>query len=395
MKFKISKEDLASCSDEGYFGEFGGSYISETVRKPLTLLKDAFYKKIVDTAFMSEYQTILNQYSGRPTPITVANNLGPAKNKNTILLKREDLNHTGSHKINNAIGQALLAKQLGKRRLLAESGAGQHGVAVATAGALLNMKTTIYMGAVDIARQSPNVDKIKALGGEVIAVSQGSATLKDALNQAFRDWTARFEDSHYVIGSVNGPHPYPLMVRCFQQIIGFETKQHLKKMNITKPDFIIACVGGGSNAMGIFHSFIKDTSVSLIGVEAGGDKTGNSASIAFGKVGILHGQKSYVLCDKNGMISGTHSISAGMDYPGVGPEHAYYYKKSRIKFVTISDKQALASYHFMAKKTGILPALESSHAIAYAMKLAKRCKNKTIVVNVSGRGDKDLLSVLS
>ncbi|MDI9347777.1 MAG: tryptophan synthase subunit beta [Methylacidiphilales bacterium] len=390
MKFSVTNNELNQFDQHGYIGEFGGRYIPETLVQPCQELTNSFTKLVTDKKFIKEYNSLLKQYCGRPTPLTDCKRL-PRKNPKTkIFLKREDLNHTGSHKINNALGQALLAKYMGKKFLLAETGAGQHGVATATIGALLDMPTRIYMGKKDMLRQSPNVARMKLLGATVIEVAQGSATLKDALNEALRDWVSSYRNSHYVIGSVNGPHPYPLMVRSFQRIIGRETKSQLKEFGILNPDVIVACVGGGSNAIGIFYDFIKQKQIALVGVEAGGSSLGHSASISKGVVGVLHGQKSYVLSDRSGLILPTHSISAGMDYPGVGPEHAYLHSIGRVTYCTISDQQALSAFHTLARCEGILAALESCHAISYALKLAMKPTKQIIVVNCSGRGDKDL-----
>ncbi len=377
----------------GYFGDFGGVFIPETLIPCVEELKKSFSIAVKDKTFRKELDYYLKNYVGRPTPLYFAKNLSQ-KYGFKIYLKREDLCHTGAHKINNCIGQILLAKKMGKRRIIAETGAGQHGVATATVAALFGMKCVIYMGSEDIKRQSLNVYRMKLLGAEVKSVDIGSKTLKEAVNEALRDWMANVKDTFYVLGSCVGPHPYPLMVRYFQSIIGRETKQQIKNTEGKLPNAIIACVGGGSNSIGIFYPFIKEKGVSLIGVEAGGlgNKDGQHASsIILGKKGVLHGALTCVLSTKDGQILPTHSISAGLDYPAVGPEHAYLNKIGRVKYVKASDSQALQAFLDLSREEGIIPALESSHAIAHLKKLRGRFSSKDIVVVcLSGRGDKDI-----
>jgi len=376
------------------FGEFGGQFVPEVLIPPLKELEKAYEELKNDEEFKRELDYYLRNYAGRPTPLYFAKNLTEKIGGAKIYLKREDLRHSGAHKINNTIGQALLAKYMGKTRLIAETGAGQHGVATAIAGALLGMKVDVYMGAEDVERQKMNVFRMRLLGASVIPVESGSKTLKDAINEALRDWVATFEYTHYLIGSVVGPHPYPTMVRDFQSIIGKETKRQIFEIEGALPDVIVACVGGGSNAMGIFYPFIEDRSVRLIGVEAAGKgiETGkHSASLCAGERGVLHGMLSYFLQDDDGQIATTHSIAPGLDYPGVGPEHAWLKEIGRAEYVAVTDEQALKAFVELSKTEGILPALESAHALAYAMKLAKEMsKDEIIVVNLSGRGDKDL-----
>ena len=375
------------------FGEFGGMYVPETLVPPLMELEKAYRKVKKDESFWEEFDFYLRNYAGRPTPLYFAKNLSKKVGGAKIYLKREDLLHSGAHKINNTIGQALLAKRMGKTRLIAETGAGQHGVATAIAGALFELKTDIYMGAEDVERQKMNVFRMKILGANVIPVESGSRTLKDAINEALRDWVSSFEFTHYLIGSVVGPHPYPIMVRDFQSVIGKETWEQIMKEEGHLPDMIVACVGGGSNAIGIFHEFLN-TKVRLVGVEAGGKgiKSGkHSASLSAGRKGVLHGMLSYFLQDEDGQIATTHSIAAGLDYPGVGPEHAWLKDSGRVEYTTVTDDEALRAFLELSKTEGILPALESAHAVAYAMKAAKEMsRDEVIVVNLSGRGDKDL-----
>jgi len=375
------------------FGEFGGQFVPEVLMPPLKELEKAYEEIKQNEDFKRELDYYLKSYAGRPTPLYFARNLTKKVGGAKIYLKREDLLHSGAHKINNTLGQALLAKYIGKSRLIAETGAGQHGVATAIAGALLGMKTEVYMGSEDVERQKPNVFRMKLLGAEVHPVESGSRTLKDAINEALRDWVASFENTHYLIGSVVGPHPYPVMVRDFQSVIGHETKRQILEIENCMPDCIIACVGGGSNAMGIFYPFVND-SVRLIGVEAAGKgiETGkHSASLNAGKKGVLHGMLSYFLQDEDGQIATTHSVAAGLDYPGVGPEHAYLKESRRAEYAAVTDKQALKAFAELSKAEGIIPALESAHAIAYAMEIAKEMrKDEIVVVNLSGRGDKDL-----
>ncbi len=375
------------------FGEFGGQFVPEVLIPPLKELEKSYEELKNDENFKRELNYYLRNYAGRPTPLYFAKNLTEKIGGAKIYLKREDLLHSGAHKINNTIGQALLAKYMGKTRLIAETGAGQHGVATAIAGALLGMKVDVYMGSEDVERQKMNVFRMKLLGANVIPVESGSKTLKDAINEALRDWVATFEYTHYLIGSVVGPHPYPMMVRDFQSIIGKETKRQILEIEGVLPDVIIACVGGGSNAIGIFYPFIED-SVRLIGVEAAGKgiETGkHSASLCAGEKGVLHGMLSYFLQDEDGQIATTHSIAPGLDYPGVGPEHAWLKEIGRAEYVAVTDEQALKAFVELSKTEGILPALESAHALAYAIELAKEMsKDEIIVVNLSGRGDKDL-----
>ncbi len=376
------------------FGEFGGQFVPEVLIPPLKELEKAYEKLKNDEDFKRELDYYLRNYAGRPTPLYFAKNLTEKLGGAKIYLKREDLLHSGAHKINNTIGQALLAKRMGKTRLIAETGAGQHGVATAIAGALLGLKVDVYMGAEDVERQKMNVFRMEVLGANVIPVHSGSKTLKDAINEALRDWVATFEYTHYLIGSVVGPHPYPVMVRDFQSVIGRETKRQILEIEGTLPDCIVACVGGGSNAIGIFHPFIEDRSVKLIGVEAAGKGLGtgkHSASLCAGEKGVLHGMLSYFLQDEDGQIATTHSIAPGLDYPGVGPEHAWLKETGRAEYVAVTDEQALKAFLELSRTEGILPALESAHALAYAMELAKEMgRDEIIVVNLSGRGDKDL-----
>ena len=382
----------------GHFAQYGGIFIAETLMDAVTELKEAYEKYKDDADFIAEFKDDLKHYVGRQTPLYCAKNLSKHGGGATIYLKREDLNHTGAHKINNTIGQILLAKRMGKTRIIAETGAGQHGVATATVAARLGLKCVIYMGEVDVARQALNVYRIKLLGAQVVSVSSGSKTLKDALNEAMRDWVTNIDDTFYIIGTVAGPHPYPMMVRDFQSIIGQEAKQQFETQVGGLPDALVACVGGGSNAIGLFYPFIDDKSVAMYGVEAAGfglDKPENHAApLCKGSVGILHGNRTYLMQNSSGQIIEGHSISAGLDYPGVGPEHAYLKDSKRAKYVAITDEQALEAFDLLTKKEGILPALESSHAVAYSVKLAQKLgKDKHIIVNLSGRGDKDIHTV--
>ncbi|HDD35729.1 MAG TPA: tryptophan synthase subunit beta [Candidatus Desulfofervidus auxilii] len=378
---------------KGHFGVYGGKYVPETLMPLLTELEEAYKKAKKDKEFEKTFKYYLTHYAGRPTPLYFAKNLTEYLGGAKIYLKREDLAHTGAHKINNTIGQALLAKRMGKERVIAETGAGQHGVATATACALLRLKCVIYMGEEDTKRQAMNVFRMRLLGADVVTVKQGSCTLKDAINEAIRDWVTNVRTTYYLIGSVVGPHPYPMMVRDFQSIIGKETKQQILKIEGCLPDCIIACVGGGSNAMGIFYAF-KNDPVRLIGVEAAGlglSKGMHSATLCAGRPGILHGAMSYLLQTKDGQIKPTHSIAPGLDYPGVGPEHSYFKDEKLAYYDAIDDEEALEAFHLLSQKEGIIPALESAHAIAYAIKIAPKLnKNKIIIVNLSGRGDKDL-----
>lgn len=382
----------------GKFNGFGGQYVPETLMNALTELENEFYKAKDDEEFIKEYKYFLKDYVGRPTSLYYADNMSKALNGAKIYLKREDLNHTGAHKINNALGQVLLAKKMGKKKIIAETGAGQHGVATATVAAKFNMECEIFMGEEDISRQALNVKKMEMLGAKVTAVTSGSKTLSDAVNEAIRSWVEKVEDTFYVIGSVVGPHPYPTMVRDFQRIIGDEAREQILGKEGRLPDYILAPVGGGSNAMGIFYPFVEDKSVKLIGVEAGGlgvETAYHAATMAGGRKGVIHGMMTYVLRDEEGGILPVHSISAGLDYPGVGPEHAYLRDINRSSYVSITDKEAIEGFHFITRVEGIIPALESAHAIAYAMKLAPTLDtDKIIVVNLSGRGDKDMDTIL-
>ena len=382
---------------ESRFGMFGGQYVPETLMSALTELEIEYKKCLEDPEFWAEYQYYVREYSGRPTPLYYAENLTKELGGGKIYLKREDLNHTGAHKINNVIGQVLLAQRMGKKRIIAETGAGQHGVATATICAMMNLECEIFMGEEDVKRQELNVFRMKLLGAKVTAVSSGTKTLKDATNEAIRDWVTNVDDTFYVIGSVVGPHPYPSMVRDFQRIIGDEVKEQILAIEGRLPDYLVACVGGGSNAMGLFYPFINDTEVKLCGVEAGGlglDTSKHAATISKGSPGVIHGMMTYLLQDTEGQIIPVHSISAGLDYPGVGPEHAYLYQKGRAQYNAITDSEALEAFQFLSRIEGIIPALESAHAIAYAKKLAPTTsKDDLIVVNLSGRGDKDVYTV--
>ncbi|WP_287601940.1 tryptophan synthase subunit beta [Thiothrix sp.] len=381
----------------GHFGAYGGRFVAETLMEPIYELEQAYEKLKNDPAFQAEFDRDLKYYVGRPSPLYLAERwtreLGGAK----VYLKREDLNHTGAHKINNTIGQALLAKFMGKKRIIAETGAGQHGVASATIAARLGLECVVYMGAEDVQRQAPNVFRMKLLGATVVPVTSGSKTLKDALNEAMRDWVTNVDDTFYIIGTVAGPHPYPAMVRDFQSVIGREARQQILEQEGRLPDALVACVGGGSNAIGLFHPFLADESVAIYGVEAGGDgiETGkHAAPLCAGKPGVLHGNRTYLMEDSNGQIIETHSISAGLDYPGVGPEHAWLKDIGRANYVSVTDAEAMQGFHALTRIEGIIPALESSHALAYAMKLAPTMsKDQSIIVNLSGRGDKDINTI--
>jgi tryptophan synthase beta chain len=388
---------------KGHFGKYGGSFASETLTHAINELKDTYAKYQHDPEFLAEFQSELAHFVGRPSPVYHAARMSQEMGGAQIFLKREDLNHTGAHKINNTIGQAMLAKRMGKPRVIAETGAGQHGVATATICARYGLECVVYMGSEDIKRQSPNVYRMKLLGAKVVPVTSGSKTLKDALNEAMRDWVANVDNTFYIIGTVAGPHPYPMMVRDFQSVIGNECLVQMPEMlaaagcNTEQPDAVIACVGGGSNAMGIFYPYIQHDKTRLIGVEAAGeglDSGKHSASIQRGSSGVLHGNRTYVLQDDNGQVTETHSISAGLDYPGVGPEHAFLNDIGRAEYVGITDQEALAAFHYLCRTEGIIPALESSHAVAYGMKLAKTLRpDQSILVNLSGRGDKDVGTV--
>jgi tryptophan synthase beta chain len=379
--------------NKGHFGIFGGRYVAETLMPALIELEEVYRTARKDKRFRDEFAYYLTEYAGRETPLYYARRLTEELGGAKIYLKREDLNHTGSHKINNTLGQGLLAKRMGKKRVIAETGAGQHGVATATVAALFGMDCMIFMGEEDIRRQSPNVFRMKILGAEVVPVSSGTATLKDAMNEAMRHWVARVRDTFYVIGTTAGPHPYPMMVREFQSVIGRETKRQIMKIEGRLPDILIACIGGGSNAMGLFYPFKDATGVEMIGVEAAGKGIASgyhAASISAGSVGVLHGNKTYLLQDRNGQIRDAYSIAAGLDYPGVGPEHGYFRDTGRATYVSVDDDEAVAAFMLVSKWEGIIPAMESAHALAHAIKLAPALgKNKIMVVNISGRGDKD------
>ena len=380
----------------GHFGKFGGKFVPETLMAPLEELERAYLSSKKDPGFQSELKSLLREYAGRPTPLYYARGLTEEFKGAKIYLKREDLAHTGAHKINNTLGQALLARKMGKRRVIAETGAGQHGVATATAAALLGLSCTVYMGEEDIGRQSLNVFRMKLLGTEVIPVFSGSRTLKDAINEAIRDWVTNVGDAYYLIGSVVGPHPYPMMVRDFQSVIGKEARRQVREKEGRLPDCLVACVGGGSNAMGLFHPFLKDR-VRFIGVEAAGlgmNTEKHAATLNAGSLGALHGSMSYLLQSDSGNILETHSVSAGLDYPGVGPEHAFFKETGRAEYVTATDEEALEAFSLLARREGILPALESAHALAYAKKIAPSLgKGRIMIVNLSGRGDKDVQSI--
>ncbi len=383
--------------ENGHFGPYGGKFVAETLMGPLEELTEAYTHYLKDPEFLAELDDELNHYVGRPSPLYHARRWSDILDGAQVYLKREDLNHTGAHKINNTVGQALLAKRMGKTRIIAETGAGQHGVAAATVAARLGLECVVYMGSIDIKRQSSNVFRMKLLGATVVPVESGSKTLKDALNEAMRDWVTNIDDTFYIIGSVAGPHPYPVMVRDFQTVIGREARQQCLEQTGRLPDALVACVGGGSNAIGLFYPFLDDKDVAIYGVEAGGDglETGHHAApLNAGKPGVLHGNRTYLMEDEDGQIIETHSISAGLDYPGVGPEHSWLKDSGRVKYVAINDDEALQAFHDLTKVEGIMPALESSHALAYASKLApKMRKDEIIIVNLSGRGDKDIQTV--
>jgi tryptophan synthase beta chain len=380
----------------GHFGIFGGRYVPETLMAPLKELERAYVSIKKDPLFQSELRSHLKDYAGRPTPLYFAQRLTEELKGARIYLKREDLTHTGAHKINNTLGQGMLVRRMGKERVIAETGAGQHGVATATAAALFGLKCTVYMGEEDIQRQSLNVFRMKLLGAEVTPVSSGNRTLKDAINEAIRDWVTNVQDTYYLIGSVVGPHPYPMMVRDFQAIIGREARRQVLEKEGRLPDYLVACVGGGSNAMGLFYPFFKD-SIHFIGVEAAGlgmDTRSHAASLCAGKIGTLHGSMSYILQNDSGNILETYSFAPGLDYPGVGPEHAFFKENKRAEYVTVTDEEALEAFHLLSRTEGILPALESAHALAHVLKLAPTLKgDQVIVVNLSGRGDKDVPAI--
>jgi tryptophan synthase beta chain len=384
---------------KGYFGGFGGRFVPETLMAALDDLRAQYSKIKNDRQFKAELSYYLKEYAGRPTPLYLAKNLSNYLGIKKIYLKREDLLHTGAHKINNTLGQVLLAKRIGKTRVIAETGAGQHGVATATVCALFGLKCAVYMGEEDTVRQQLNVYRMKLLGAEVVTVKTGTRTLKDAINDAFRDWVANVKDTFYIFGTVAGPDPYPMIVRDFQSILGREARRQILQKEKRLPDYLVACVGGGSNAMGLFYPFYHDKSVKFIGVEAAGKgiRTGkHAATLVAGGIGVLHGAKSYLLEDKNGQIRPTHSISAGLDYPGVGPEHSFFKKTKRAQYVAVTDAQALEGFRLLSQAEGIIPALESAHAVAYLPQLAPKIKrNSTVIVSISGRGDKDMDTVIS
>ncbi|MBS4039816.1 MAG: tryptophan synthase subunit beta [Flavobacteriales bacterium] len=379
------------------FGKFGGQFVPETLMSALIELEREFIKAKEDIEFQQGYKYYVKEYSGRPTPLYYADNLTKKLGGGKIYLKREDLNHTGAHKINNVIGQVLLARRMGKRRIIAETGAGQHGVATATICALFDLQCEVYMGQEDVERQALNVFKMELLGAKVNSVASGTGTLKDATNEAIRDWVTNVENTFYVIGSVVGPHPYPTMVRDFQRIIGDEVKEQILELEGRLPDYLVACIGGGSNAMGLFYPFIDDKEVAIYGVEAAGlgvDTDKHAATITKGTIGVIHGMMTYLLQDDNGQIMPVHSISAGLDYPGIGPEHSYLHDTGRVYYEAVTDQEAVEAFQYLARLEGIIPALESSHAIAYLMKMAANTnKEDIIVVNLSGRGDKDIHTI--
>jgi len=392
-----SLQDYPWPDEGGHFGRYGGSFVSETLFRPLRELEAAYHRYFQDPEFLAELDDDLKTFVGRPSPLYHAERLSTHYGGARIYLKREDLNHTGAHKVNNTVGQALLARKLGKPRVIAETGAGQHGVATATVCARLGLQCVVYMGSDDIKRQTVNVYRMRLLGAEVVAVDSGSRTLKDALNEAMRDWVSNVESTFYIIGTVAGPHPYPALVRDLQSVMGRETREQMLALHGRLPDAVVACVGGGSNAIGIFHPFIGDSEVALYGVEAGGEglDTGrHAAPLCRGRVGVLHGQRSYLMEDEQGQVIDTHSVSAGLDYPGVGPEHAWLKDEGRASYVSATDAEALEAFHLLTRKEGIMPALESAHAVAHAGKLAAGMDaDKLIVVNLSGRGDKDIDTV--
>ena len=383
--------------NNGYFGQFGGAFVPEELKNVLKDVEEAFYKYIEDEEFLNELAYYQRQYIGRENPLYLAKRLSEQLGGAKIYLKREDLNHTGAHKINNAMGQVLLAKRMGKKRIIAETGAGQHGVATATVCALMGLECIIYMGSIDIKRQELNVFRMEMLGAKVVPVTTGTATLKDAVDEALADFVANAHDTFYLLGSAVGPHPYPTMVREFQSVIGKEARKQILEAEGKLPDYIVACVGGGSNAIGLFAPFVDDLSVKIVGVEPGGkglDTNEHAASISKGSVGVIHGFKCYTLQDENGEPLPVHSIAAGLDYPGVGPEHSYYKESNRAEYIAITDDEAMQAFFFLSRTEGIIPAIESAHAVAYAAKLAKTLsKDQTIIVNLSGRGDKDVNQV--
>ncbi|HVF34279.1 MAG TPA: tryptophan synthase subunit beta [Candidatus Saccharimonadia bacterium] len=398
VEHAIEVRDYGAYPDaQGHFGPYGGQYVSETLMAPLAELAAAYASCRRDPSFLAELDRDLAHYVGRPSPIYHAERLSRKTGGAQILLKREDLNHTGAHKINNTVGQALLARHMGKTRIIAETGAGQHGVATATVAARLGLECVVYMGAVDIERQAINVYRMKLLGARVVPVTSGSRTLKDALNEAMRDWVTNVQDTFYIIGTVAGPHPYPMLVRDFNAVVGREARAQMLAEYGRLPDALVACVGGGSNAIGLFHAVLNDAAVRIVGAEAAGEgiATGrHAASLSAGRPGVLHGNRTYLLCDDDGQITETHSVSAGLDYPGVGPEHAWLKDCGRAQYFGVSDDEALAAFHELARTEGILAALESSHAVAQGIKLARELpRDKLVLVNLSGRGDKDVHTI--
>ncbi len=382
---------------QGHFGQFGGRFVAETLMHALDELEAVYRERMADEAFQAQFKEELRSYVGRPTPLYHAERLSTELGGAQVYMKREDLNHTGAHKVNSALGQALLAKHMGKRRIIAETGAGQHGVASATVAARLGLECVVYMGEEDVRRQSPNVYRMKLLGATVVPVTSGSRTLKDAMNEAMRDWVTNVDHTHYIIGTVAGPHPYPMIVRDFQSVIGEETRAQCLDTLGRLPDTLVACVGGGSNALGLFYPFIRDESVRLVGVEAGGYGIASgqhAAPLSAGVPGVLHGNRTYLMEDEDGQIIATHSVSAGLDYPGVGPEHAFLKDAQRAEYVAVTDDDALAAFHHVTRKEGIIPALETSHAFAWILEHAPKLpKDHVIVVNLSGRGDKDIFTI--
>ena len=383
--------------EQGHFGAFGGRFVSETLMPLILELESAYKAAKVDPAFDAELQDLLKNYVGRPSPLYHASRLSTHLGGAKIYFKRDELNHTGAHKINNCIGQILLARRMGKTRIIAETGAGQHGVATATVCALFGLPCTVYMGAVDIERQQPNLFRMKLLGAEVVAVTSGSSTLKDAMNEALRDWVTNVEDTYYIIGTAAGPHPYPELVRDFQSVIGHEARAQILEAEGRLPDSLVACIGGGSNAIGLFHPFLDDRDVRIIGVEAGGEgvETGrHAASLSAGRPGVLHGNRTYLLQDEDGQIQEAHSISAGLDYPGIGPEHSWLYDLGRVEYQAVTDQEALEAFQLCARLEGIIPALEPAHALAHVMKIAPELgAEHLLVMNMCGRGDKDIFAV--
>ena len=397
MSTKILNTYKTGPDKDGHFGKFGGRYVAETLMPLLREVEREYKLAILDPVFKDEFDRLLKHYVGRPSPLYFASRISEHCGGAKIYLKRDELNHTGAHKINNTLGQVLLARRMGKTRIIAETGAGQHGVATATVCALFGIPCVVYMGAVDIERQAPNVFRMKLLGAEVVPVHSGTSTLKDAMNGALRDWVAHVDDTFYVIGTVAGPHPYPEMVRNFQSIIGVEAREQILKLEGRLPDMLVACIGGGSNAMGLFHTFLDDEAIRIVGVEAAGEglDTGrHAASLSEGRPGILHGNRTYLLQDAEGQIQDAHSISAGLDYPGIGPEHAWLKEVGRVDYVSVTDSEALSAFQLCSKLEGIIPALEPAHALAHVLKVAPTLPPENLIVmNMCGRGDKDVFSV--